>query len=91
MVRIAPFNAEDLRQLAMLGSPLDEPISGRARYGAAMYFYQRGMISEESLEVYRICSRIDHEDPGPFLARLGLAKEVEALESTARKEASGGP
>jgi hypothetical protein len=62
-------------------------MSGRTRYAAAMYFFQRGMISEECLEVYRICSRIDHEDPEPFLARIGLAQEVEALKSAACKEA----
>lgn len=86
-----PRHAEDCRQLDLLGTPLDESMSGRARYAAAMYFYQRGMISAECLEVYRICSRIDHEDPEPFLASLGLAKEVEALKSTVRKEARVSP
>lgn len=91
MPSIVSIRAEDLRQLALLGSTFGEPMSGRARYAAAMYFYQRAMISAECLEVYRICSPIDHEDPGPFLARLGLAKEVEALKSADRKEAIAGP
>jgi hypothetical protein len=82
---------EDMSQLAMLATPFEEPMSGRIRYAAAMYFYQRGMISAECLEVYRICSRIDHEDPHPFLARLGLANEVEALASTIHREASARP
>jgi len=85
---IAQLCTEDCSQLALLGTPLDEPMSGRTRYAAAMYFFQRGMISEECLEVYRICSRIDHEDPGPFLACIGLAQEIEALKSTGRKEAT---
>ncbi len=80
------MNDEDVSQLELLDAAFDEPMSGRVRYAAAMYFYQRGMISAECLEVYRICSRLDHEDPGPFLASLGLAEEVEALKSTVRKE-----
>ncbi len=82
---------EDRHQLELLGTAFAEPMSGRVRYAAAMYFYQRGMISAECLEVYRICARLDHEDPGPFLARLGLAKEVEALKSTVGKEARVAP
>lgn len=81
-----PANPEDRRQLEMLVTTPGEPDSGRVRYAAAMYFYQRGMISAECLEVYRICARIDHEDPQPFLARLGFASEIEALRSTACKE-----
>ncbi len=37
--------------------------SGRVRYAAAMYFYQRRMISEDILEVYRACSKNDLIDP----------------------------
>jgi hypothetical protein len=91
MPSLAASRDEDLSQLVMLATPFDEPMSGRIRYAAAMYFYQRGMISAECLEVYRICSRLDHEDPRPFLARLGLAKEVEALASTIHREASARP
>lgn len=43
--------------------------SGRTRYAAAMYFYQRGEMSAEALEVYRICSRLDAEDPAAVLRR----------------------
>lgn len=82
------LNAEDRRQAALLEAPFDEDMSGRIRYAAAMYFYQRGMISEACLEVYRICARLDHEDPIPFLTSVGLVQEVEALKSIIRKEAS---
>lgn len=85
------LSEEDRHQLELLGAPFETPMSGRVRYAAAMYFYQRGMISAECLEVYRICARIDHEDPEPFLARLGLAKEIEALKSTVCKEANAAP
>ena len=40
---------------------LDE--SGYTRYGAAMYFYNKGLISEEILEKYRICCKFDSYDP----------------------------
>lgn len=43
-------------------TPAGEEWSGRARYAAAMYFYRAGEMSAEVLEIYRICSRIDHED-----------------------------
>ncbi len=38
--------------------------SGRARYAAASSFYSRGMLDAEVLEIYRILSRLDGEDPG---------------------------
>jgi hypothetical protein len=91
MARIVPATPEDRAQLALLATPPDEAMSGRIRYAAAMYFYQRGMISEECLEVYRICSRLDREDPVPFLTRVGLAEEVEAMRTIAWKEASSCP
>jgi hypothetical protein len=28
-----------------------------------MYFFQRGMLSEAALELFRVSSAIDHEDP----------------------------
>jgi hypothetical protein len=84
-------NAEDCRQMSLLDTPLQEHMSGRTRYAAAMYFYQRGMISAECLEVYRICSRLDHENPKPFLGSLGLANEIETLETSVRKQAGASP
>lgn len=67
---------EDARQLAYLRTACEEPGSGSVRYSAAMYFYWRGMISDETLEVYRVCSGIDRENPIDTLAALGLASEV---------------
>ena len=37
--------------------------SGAARYGAAMFFYNLGLIDGEMLEIYRRCCKFDHEDP----------------------------
>jgi len=72
---------EDARQLELLDWRHGEPWSGRVRYAAAVYFYQRGMISEEFLEVYRTCSVIDHEDARPVLASIGLIREYEGLKT----------
>ncbi len=49
--------------------------SGRARYAAAMFFYQRGLLDAETLEVYRICSRLDAEDPAMVLRRQQIGSE----------------
>ncbi len=54
-----------------LSLPLGAKGSGRARYGAAMALYQRGEISAEALEVYRIASARDGQDPAPMLAQIG--------------------
>lgn len=52
--------------------PLGTARSGRARYAAAMTLYQTGQISAEALEVYRICSLLDGQDPAPLLAAADL-------------------
>lgn len=49
--------------------------SGRARYAAAMYFYQRGEMTAETLEIYRVCSRQDAVDPVDVLTRHGIGSE----------------
>ena len=85
-VAIAPdaSNPEDARQLALLRLAPGQAWSGRARYGAAMYFYQRGLLSAEALEAFRICSRLDAEAPSGLLAQTGavpawVAPEAEEL------------
>jgi hypothetical protein len=67
---------EDARQLELLSSAIGLPRSGHTRYGAAMYFYVNGMIGAGTLEVYRVCSPLDHEDPIRILQAHGLANEV---------------
>lgn len=66
----------DARQADLLCLPPGSKGSGYVRYGAAMYFYQQGQISAETLEVYRVCCKIDAEDPLITLKTLGLAGEV---------------
>ncbi len=56
-------NTEDELQAGLLATPVGLRDSGRVRYAAAMYFYQRRMISGDILEVYRACSKNDLIDP----------------------------
>ena len=60
---------------ALINTPLGESWSGRARYAAAMFFYKRGDLNAETLEVYRICSRLDAEDPLAIIRDRGVGKE----------------
>lgn len=73
---------EDEMQLSLLSARPGEHDSGLTRYAAAMYFFQRGMISAATLEVYRCCSPFDGEDPLPVLYRLGLAGEILPVRSS---------
>jgi hypothetical protein len=59
---------EERDNWALILTPAGEEWSGRARYAAAMYFYRMGEMSAEVLEIYRICSRLDHEDAVDALA-----------------------
>ncbi len=59
----------------LIRTPTGVAWSGRARYAAAMYFYQKGEMSAEVLEVYRICSRLDSEDPLSVLRRWNIGEE----------------
>lgn len=74
-----PTETDDAREAAenwaLVNTPLGEPWSGRTRYAAAMYFYKRGEMSAEALEVYRICSRLDSEDPLSIIRDRGVGRE----------------
>jgi hypothetical protein len=62
-----------------LAIPLGQPGSGRLRYSAAMAQYRTGRLSAEALEVFRICSPRDGEDPAGLLAARGLLGDLPAL------------
>lgn len=70
-----PQDEEIAENWALVNSPLGEPWSGRARYAAAMFFYKRGEMSAETLEVYRICSRLDWQDPLPIIRDRSVGKD----------------
>lgn len=59
-----PDDDETREQWALINTPLGEAWSGRTRYAAAVYFHRIGAMDTGTLEVYRICSRLDDEDPG---------------------------
>ncbi|MGZ9811403.1 dimethylsulfonioproprionate lyase family protein [Pseudoroseicyclus sp. H15] len=50
-----------------LHAPLGLPGSGRQRYAAAMWFHAQGLLSPRALEVYRMLSPRDGDDPAPLL------------------------
>lgn len=55
------------RQIRLLHTPVGEYWSGRARYGAATWFYEQGEMPAEILEVYRVSCRLDAQDPVPII------------------------
>ena len=63
------------RNWDLIALPPGQEWSGRARYAAAMFFYGRSEMSAEVLEVYRICSRLDSEDPISVLRRWQLGED----------------
>lgn len=66
---------ETRRNWDIITMPPSAEWSGRARYAAAMYFYQKGEMAADVLEVYRICSRLDTEDPVSVLRRWKIGED----------------
>lgn len=69
------MDEETRRNWQIVAMPPGAEWSGRARYAAAMYFYQRGEMAADVLEVYRICSRLDAEDPISVLRRWRIGAD----------------
>ena len=69
-----PLDDEAAEQWALVNTSLGEAWSGRTRDAAAMFFFKRGEMNAETLEVYRICSRLDLEDPLPIIRDRGVGK-----------------
>jgi hypothetical protein len=82
---------EERENWALIMTPAGEEWSGRARYAAAMYLYRKGEMGAEVLEIYRICSRIDHEDAVDALRayRMGEAWIAKLDAKRAELEISG--
>lgn len=70
----APAESEIAEQWELINTPLGESWSGRTRYAAAMFFHQRGDMNADTLEVYRLCSRLDSEDPLSIIRQRGVGK-----------------
>lgn len=69
-------NEEGRKQLDLLHAPIGEKNSGRVRYAAAMYFFQQKSLSDETLEIYRVCSKLDNEDPRERLSILDRQNKI---------------
>lgn len=75
------MNEEDRQNWTLIRTPPGVEWSGRARYAAAMYFFQKGEMAADVLEVYRICSRLDAENPLDVLQRWQIgAAWIEQME-----------
>ncbi|MGB3177761.1 MAG: dimethylsulfonioproprionate lyase family protein [Albidovulum sp.] len=61
-----------------LRAPVGVQGSGRQRYAAAMHFHASGQLSDAALEVFRICSARDSEDPADLLSQRGLIHDLPA-------------
>ena len=68
--------SEDRRQIALLHTAPGLKGSGRLRYGAAMHLHARGLLPDQALELYRIVSPHDGDDPSALLAENGLLDSV---------------
>jgi hypothetical protein len=75
-LRIRAETPADQEALAGLLTPTGLPGSARQRYAAAMYFNRKGQMSDAALEVFRILSPLDGEDPAGLLRARGLGAEV---------------
>lgn len=66
----------------LIRTPPGRKRSGRDRYAAAMYFFKSGEMDAETLEVYRICAKLDDEDPIRVLQQWGLGEDwIQCLRS----------
>ncbi|MDP3897768.1 MAG: hypothetical protein Q8Q62_13940 [Mesorhizobium sp.] len=68
-------DAEVAENWALVNAPLGEKWSGRTRYAAAMFFYKRGDMTAETLEVYRLCARLDSQDPLSIIRQRGVGRD----------------
>jgi len=74
-----------IRARQAIALPLGLEGSGKQRYAAAMTLFQAGEIDAQTLEIYRICSPLDHEDPAPLLTAAGRPLPSDASDTdTAR-------
>jgi hypothetical protein len=78
MIRIQ--NREDESQYQLLRSASAAADGGQVRYAAAMYFYNRGMLGEKALEIYRAHAKEPSADPLKALAAAKCQDQIERAE-----------
>ncbi len=66
-----PSINDDDRHYACLVSTSTQPGAAKARYAAAMHFYNSGMLDGDTLEIYRTLAKCDTELPNALLAASG--------------------
>lgn len=71
---------ENQLQLQLLLGAVGAEGSGKDRYAAAMYFWQRGQLGDRSLEIFRALAKDDATDPTTVLRHAGLAAELQTLQ-----------
>ncbi len=74
---ISILNSEDQLQYQLLNSTSAATDGGQVRYAAAMYFYNRGMIGEKALEVFRGLAKEPTADPRKVLAAAHCQDQIE--------------
>ena len=78
---------EDLRhQWRLLCTPPGIAWSGRTRYAAAMAFHAAGRMDAQTLELFRVLSRLDDEDPLTVLQQTGAGPAFQAAILSARRQ-----
>lgn len=74
---IAILTPEDRIQFEQLHSSSIAFGSGKMRYAAAMYFYQKAALSDVVLEIYRGLAKDDHTNPLHIIVALNRQNEIE--------------
>ncbi len=74
---ISIVTTEDQLQYQLLHSRSVAADGGQTRYAAAMYFYNRGMIDEKVLEIYRGLAKDSSADPDKALTAAQCHHHIE--------------
>jgi hypothetical protein len=78
-------NNQDLKQYRLLNSRSADADGGQVRYAAAMYFFNRGMIGDKALEIYRSHTNEPAADPLKALAAANCLDQIELAERETTK------
>ena len=74
---ISIVTAEDQLQYQLLHTRSAAGDGGQTRYAAAMYFYNRGMIDDKVLEIYRGLAKDPSADPDKALKAAQCDHHIE--------------
>lgn len=74
------MDPEDQLQLQLLLGAVGAEGSGKDRYAAAMYFWQRKRLGDRALEIFRALAKDDVTDPIAVLQHARLASELQTLQ-----------